>query len=313
MITLYIGRGKTHKVNMATIRKRKIGNTEFFYLEHSMKVNGKVWKKGKYLGKQVPENIDEIKKQFMNEIYQEKWYKKLDQIKNNFRKYMQRLPDEIREKYIEQFMIKFTYNTNRIEGGSLTFKDTSKLLHDNITPSDRPTRDIKEAENHAKLFYTILKYKKDINLGTVLEWHHNLFKETKPGIAGKVRNYQVGISGTDVELPSPVELDAMLSEFFGWYSKNKENLHPVELAALVHYRFVSIHPFGDGNGRLSRLLMNFILHKHGFPMLDISYKNRDSYYTALERSQKGKNENIFTQHIIKRYIKDYKKYTAKQK
>ncbi|HLC76852.1 MAG TPA: Fic family protein [archaeon] len=298
---------------MTTIRKRKIGNTEFYYLEHSMKVNGKVEKKEKYLGKQVPKNIDEIKKQFMNEIYQEKWYKKLDKIKNNFRKYMQKLPEEIREKYIEQFMIKFTYNTNRIEGGSLTFKDTSKLLHDNVTPSDRPTRDIKEAENHAKLFYTILKYKKDISLGTVLEWHHNLFRETKPGIAGKIRNYQVGISGTDIELPSPVELNAMLNEFFSWYNKNREKLHPVELAALVHYRFVSIHPFGDGNGRISRILMNFILHKHSFPMLDISYKNRDIYYTALERSQKGKNENIFVQHLIKRYIKDYKKYTTKQK
>src|SRR3989338_7243778 len=180
---------------MVTIRKRKIGNTEFYYLEHSLKVDGRVEKKEKYLGKHVPKNIDDIKKHFMNEIYQEKWYRKLE---------------EIREKYIEQFMIKFTYNTNRIEGGSLTFKDTSKLLHDNITPSDRPVADIKEAENHRNLFYTMLKYKKDISLGTVLEWHHNLFKETKPGIAGKIRNYQVGISGTDVELPSPVELNAML-------------------------------------------------------------------------------------------------------
>ena len=300
-------------MNMVTIRKRKIGNTEFYYLEHSLKVDGRVEKKEKYLGKHVPKNIDDIKKHFMNEIYQEKWYRKLDEIKNNFRKYMQKLPEEIREKYIEQFMIKFTYNTNRIEGGSLTFKDTSKLLHDNITPSDRPVADIKEAENHKNVFYTMIKFKKDMNLGTVLEWHYNLFRETKPGIAGKIRNYQVGISGTDVELPSPAELNAMLKEFFGWYNGNKEKMHPVELAALVHYRFVSIHPFGDGNGRMGRLLMNFILHKHGFPMMDISYKNRDSYYTALERSQKNRNENIFVQHIIKRYIKDYKKYIAKQK
>lgn len=298
---------------MVTIRKRKVGNTEFYYLEHSIKINRKVGKKEKYLGKHIPKNIDDIKKQFMKEIYQEKWYKKLDEIKNNFRKHMQKLPEEIREKYMEQFMIKFTYNTNRIEGGSLTFKDTSKLLHDNITPSEKPMKDIKEAENHRKVFYATLKYKKDITLGTILEWHYNLFKETKPGIAGKIRNYQVGISGTDVELPSPVELNALLKDFFNWYNKNKGNLHPVELAALVHYRFVSIHPFGDGNGRISRLLMNFILHKYGFPMLDISYKNRNSYYTALERSQKKKQETIFVQHIIKRYIKDYKKYISKQK
>lgn len=296
---------------MAIIRKRKIGHTDFFYLEHSMKINGKVGKKEKYLGKKIPKNIDEIKNHFMNEIYQEKWYKKLDEIKTNFKKYIQKLPEEIREKYIEQFMIKFTYNTNKIEGGSLTFKDTSKLLHDNITPSDKPVKDIKEAENHRKVFYTILKFKKDITLEKVLEWHYNLFSDTKPNVAGKIRNYPVGISGTDVELPLPVELNVLLKEFFNWYNKNKEKLHPVELAALVHYRFVSIHPFGDGNGRISRLLMNFILHRYGFPMLDISYKNRGSYYTSLERSQKRKNENIFVQHIIKRYIKDYKNYTQR--
>ena len=298
---------------MATIRKRKIGNTEFYYIEHSMKINRKVEKKEKYLGKKLPKNLDEIKKQFMNEIYQDKWYRKLDEIKYNFKKQMQKMPEEIQEKYIEQFMIKFTYNTNRIEGGSLTFKDTSKLLHDRITPSDRPLRDIKEAENHCKVFYDVMNYKKDINLGIILEWHHELFAETKPKIAGKIRNYPVAISGTDVELQLPVEVNALLRGFFSWYNKKNDNLHPVELAALVHLKFVTIHPFGDGNGRISRLLMNFVLHKHGFPMLDISYRNRNSYYNALERSQKSKNDGIFVQHVIKRYIRDYKKYMLKQK
>ncbi len=296
---------------MVTIRKRRVGNAYFYYLEHSVKIGKKVEKREKYLGKTVPKNIDEMKRQFLNAIYQEKWYQKLDEIKKNFNKETQQLPKEIQEKYMEQFMIKFTYNTNRIEGGSLTFRDTAKLLHENITPSNKPLRDIKEAENHKKVFYMMLKSKKEINLNTVLDWHYNLFKDTKPGIAGKIRNYQVGITGSDVELPSPVEINPLLREFFSWYNRNKEKIHPVEMAALVHYRFVSIHPFGDGNGRISRLLMNFVIHKHGFPMLDISYKNRDSYYTALERSQKKKQEYIFIQSVIKRYIRDYKKYVKK--
>ena len=298
---------------MVTVRKRIIGNTHFYYLEHSIKTGKRVEKKELYIGKTIPKNIEELKRRFLNEVYQKKWYDKLDEIKKNFRKDMQRLPEEIREKYTEQFMIKFTYNTNRIEGSSLTYKDTAKLLHDHITPADRPTRDIKEAENHKIIFYNRLKYKKDLAPGIILEWHYNLFKETKPGIAGKIRNYPVTISGTDVELPSPAELNALLSEFFSWYNRNKKALHPVELAALVHQKFVSIHPFGDGNGRMSRLLMNFILHKHCFPMLDISYKNRNSYYAALERSQKKKQEYIFVQHVLKRYIKDYKKYMARSR
>lgn len=100
----------------------------------------------------------------------------------------------------------------------------------------------------------------------------------------------------------------MLRDFFKWYQKNKKNLHPVELAGLVHLKFVPIHPFGDGNGRISRLMMNFVLYKNGFPMLNISYKNRNSYYTALERSQIKKNEFIFLNWFLKRYIKENKKY-----
>ncbi len=298
---------------MVTIRKRNIGNKEFFYIEHSLKFGKKVIKKEKYLGKSIPKNIEELKKSFMNDIYKEKWYKKLDSIKHNFKEFVQKLPKEIKEKYIEHFMIKFTYNTNRIEGGSLTYKDTAKLLHDNITPSNRSVSDIKEAENHKNVFYEILNYNKDLNIKIILEWHYKLFKDTKHEIAGNIRNYPVEIIGSNVELPIPTELNALLKDFFKWYEKNKNNVYPVELAALVHLKFVSIHPFGDGNGRISRLLMNFVLQKHGFPMLDINYNKRDSYYTALERSQKTKQEHIFVQYFFKKYINDYKKYVIKER
>src|SRR3989344_9234128 len=113
---------------MVTIRKRKLGSGEFYYLEHTIKVGGRVQKKERYLGKEIPKNVDEIKKEFMNEIYKEKWHSKLDKIKKSFKKEFTHLPPEIREKYIETFMIKFTYDTNRIEGGSLTHKEVAELL-----------------------------------------------------------------------------------------------------------------------------------------------------------------------------------------
>ena len=103
----------------------------------------------------------------------------------------------------------------------------------------------------------------------------------------------------------------LLKDFILWYDSSKNKLHPVELAAMVHLKFVRIHPFGDGNGRISRMLMNFILHKNGFPMLDISYKNRSSYYTALERSGQQQDDLIFVRHIIFRYMKGYKKFIKK--
>lgn len=296
---------------MVTVRKRKIGNKEYFYLEHSIKVGKKVEKRELYLGSRIPKNIEIIKADFLGKIYQEKWFSKIDKIKQNFSEDFGRMPAEIKEKYLENFMIKFTYNTERIEGGSLTLKETANLLKEGITPKEKPIEDVKEAEAHKKVFYLMLDYKGDLNLETVLNWHRLLFENTKPKVAGKIRNYRVGISGSKVELPFPAELNILLRDFFKWYNKNKDKLHPVELAALVHFKFVSIHPFGDGNGRISRLMMNFVLHKNGYPMLNIAYKNRNSYYTALERSQLKKSDQIFVMHITKRYIKDYKSYLKK--
>ena len=90
--------------------------------------------------------------------------------------------------------------------------------------------------------------------------------------------------------------------------KNKKKVHPAELAASVHLKFVTIHPFGDGNGRISRLIMNFVLKDNNFPLLDIPYTKRTSYYNVLERSQINKDENIFIQWFFRRYLAEYKKY-----
>ena len=294
---------------MVIVRKRRIGNEDFFYLEHTVRINKAVEKREKYLGKIVPKNIEEIKQEFFHEIFKEKWYSLLGRIKKNFVTEYASLPQTAKSKYFENFIIKFTYNTNRIEGSTLTLRDTANLLNEGISPRNRPVRDIKEAESHKKVFYNMLEYKKELNLSIVLYWHGLLLQDTDKEIAGQIRNHQVAIAGTAVQLPSPVELNPRLDDFFAWYNKEKNRLHPVELAALVHLKFVSIHPFTDGNGRTSRIMMNFVLHKNKLPMLDISYSNRASYYTALERSQKTGKDYIFVQYLIKRYVKEYKKYT----
>ena len=293
---------------MVVIRKRRIGKEDFFYLEHTIRNKGKIEKKEKYLGKSIPKDIKRIKQDFFHKIFKEKWYSRLDKIKRNFNKGYNKLPKTAKEKYLENFLIKFTYNTNRIEGSTLTLKDTANLLKEGISPRNRPIRDIKEAESHKKVFYDMLDYKKDLTLNIILYWHKILLQDTDKEIAGKIRSHQVAIAGTNVKLPSPIEINPLLNDFFKWYNKEKKKLHPVELAALIHLKFVSIHPFTDGNGRISRIIMNFALHKNGFPMIDISYSNRASYYTALERSQKTGKEYIFVQYLIKRYLKEYRRY-----
>ncbi len=154
----------------------------------------------------------------------------------------------------------------------------------------------------------MLDYKKDISLDTVLYFHRKLFGETKNDIAGKLREHQVEIAGSKFTPPLAVEVYPLMEEFFKWYKKYNKLLNPVQLAGLVHLKLVTIHPFTDGNGRISRLIMNFILNRHGFPMLDITYKNRNSYYNALEKSQVKEQEHKFLQWFFRRYLKDNEKY-----
>lgn len=293
---------------MAIIIKKIKNKKAYFYLVHSIRMGNKIERKELYLGKEIPKNIEEIKRKFLYQIYREKWVDVLERIKKEYQRALKKMPPSAIKKEIEAFSIQFTYDTQRIEGSSLSLRETADLLEKGITPKGKPIHDIKEAEAHKRIFEEMLNYPKDLSLAIVLKWHKELFKETKPDIAGKIRDYQVAISGSKFKPPYPVEIYPKLCDFFKWYKKEKKVLHPVELAALVHLKFVTIHPFGDGNGRISRLMMNFVLHKKGFPMFNITYKNRSSYYTALERSQIKQNEFIFLNWFIKRYIKENKEY-----
>jgi Fic family protein len=293
---------------MVTVKKKMLKGQTYYYLEHSIREGGRVQTRQIYLGKKIPSDIELAKRNFLDEIYREKWYADIDRIRKNFAKNQMAMPKSVREKELENFAINFTYDTQRIEGSTLTHRETADLLEKGITPKSKPMRDAQEAEAHRDLFFEILKLKRDLSLREVQEWHCKLFNKTKVEIAGKIRNYQVAIRGSKFMPPSLVEVYPMLTEFFKWYNKNKNKLHPVEIAAVAHLKFVTIHPFGDGNGRVSRLVMNFILYRKKYPMLDIPYGERYGYYNALERSQMKNEDRIFLQWLVKRYIKGYKIY-----
>ena len=293
---------------MVNLKKKVVKGHTYYYLEHSIRKGGQVQKKEIYLGKKIPQNIEQLKRNLLHDIYKERWYTYADKIKQQFSKEYCTMPKSAREKQLQNFAISFTYDTQRIEGSTLTLRETADLLEKGITPKNRSIRDVKEAEAHRDLFYDILNIRKDLSLQIVLEWYWKLLNLTKSDIAGKIRKHQVAISGSRFMPPSPVEVYPLVTEFFKWYNKNKEKIHPVELAAIAHLKFVTVHPFADGNGRISRLVMNFILHKKGYPMLDIKYEGRNSYYNALEKSQLKKEDRTFLQWLVKRYIKEYKRY-----
>ncbi len=293
---------------MPSIRERERKGKRYYYLVHSYRVDGKVEKRERYLGTEVPEDIERIKADLMDEVKRERWFVDFDRIKADYTSERDGMPETARAKEIEAFATRFTYNTNRIEGSRLTLMETAELLERGVTPGGRPLDDVKEAEAHRDAFFEMLEYGKDLSMRTVLYFHKRVFDGTKPDIAGKLREHPVMISGSRFEPPLPVLVYPLLTEFFKWYRKAKDKVHPVEMAALVHLRLVTIHPFTDGNGRVSRLMMNMVLERAGFPMLDIPYEKRGGYYRALERAQTKEEDTIFLHWFFRRYLAQNKRY-----
>jgi Fic family protein len=287
---------------MLRIRKRRVHGTTYYYLEHSVRMEGRVVKKERYLGKTVPDDVEPFEVELLESIYSQKWYPLLDAIAKRHREETRSTPRSARKKELATFAVHFTYDTQRIEGSTLTLRETADLLEIGMSPKGRPMEDVREAEAHMQVFYDMLA-SKDLSSVEVLKWHGKLFEQTKPDIAGRLRRAGVRISGSKFVPPVQAEVPRLLNQFFEWYQTHKDRVHPVVLAALVHLKFVTIHPFSDGNGRISRLMMNFVLNKKGFPMLNISYEGRNSYYRALERSQVSGSSDPFVTWFMRSYVR----------
>jgi Fic family protein len=283
-------------IYLMRIIKRMKGKTEYFYLQHSFRRDGKVMTKELYLGKSVPKNIEELKEKLMLEN-KKILFNKLEKIKNSFQKEWKKYPESAKEKELREIAIAFTYNTNAIEGSTITLEEAREILEDKIAPN-KPLKDIRETESHAKVFLEMLKAKEKISKEVLLKWHKSIFGETKSDIAGRFRSYLVRV-GTYIA-PDWQDIKKLMDQFIKFV--NETELNAVELSARAHYKFEKIHPFGDGNGRIGRLIMNHILWKNGYPMMIIEYSNRKSYYKALQ-----KNEENFVNYLIRRYISIHKK------
>jgi len=279
------------------IIKRKKGKNEYLYLQHSFRKKGKVITKEKYLGSKIPIDIEKIKENLKEES-QSELYSKLEKIKKHFQREWNSFPESIKEKEQEQIAIAFTYNTNAIEGSAITLEETREIIEDKIAPN-KPLRDIKETEAHNNVFLKMLKKKEKITNQLLLKWHKEIFEETKKDIAGQYRNYLVRV-GSYIA-PDWQDIKKLMNELIKFIDKNKK-MNPAELSARAHFKFESIHPFGDGNGRIGRLITNHILWHSGYPMLIIEYKKRRPYYKAFP-----KGEDVFVNYFLRRYLTVHKK------
>lgn len=278
------------------ILKRQKGKGEFYYLQHSFRKDGKVITREKYLGKEIPFDIEEIKKEFSKES-EELLYDEMEKIRENFQKEWKRVPDDVKQKHLEEISIAFTYNTNAIEGSTITLEETREIIHDKIAPN-KPLNDIKETEAHSRVFLEMLRKKGKISNDLLLNWHKNIFFESKPNIAGKYRDYLIRVG--DYIAPDWQDVRILMRKLTKFINESK--LNPVILSARAHYKFEKIHPFGDGNGRIGRLITNKILWNNDYPMIIIEKKKRKSYYKALK-----KDEDEFVKYFIRKYIAVHKR------
>jgi|SRR3989338_4408747 len=285
--------------------KEKEGNT-YYYRAKSIRKKNKIKKKRVYMGKNLSkEELKEKEKKADREllpfasILTEKEIKELNNIKKNY----SREPKTNKENRYEAFCALFTYNSTAIEGNTLTLQETAQLLFEKRVPSSKSLREINESINHKEAFDYILNLKEDISKKVILELHgtvvKNTLKDELKDQIGKYRTVQVYIRGVEWLPSKPKDIHKEMKSLLVWYSKNKKNLNPLVLAAYFHAVFEMIHPFVDGNGRVGRLLMSFILHKSGFPMINIPNKEKNIYYKSLENSQTNGDLRPFVEFLIK--------------
>jgi Fic family protein/DNA-binding XRE family transcriptional regulator len=194
--------------------------------------------------------------------------------------------------------LEYTFESNRIEGNTLTLRETDLVINEGLTISGKSMREHLEVINHQEAIGYIkhlMEKNALLNEREVLSIHNLILRGINPEDAGRYRKVQVMIKGSAYMPPQPFMVSKEMEDFFIWYETNKNSMHPILLAGEMHERLVTIHPFIDGNGRTSRLVMNLILLQHGYVIANIKgdYDSRMRYYNALETAQTKHNKEDF--------------------
>lgn len=214
------------------------------------------------------------------------------------------------EELKQYFKVGLTFSSNAIEGNSLTESETKVIIEDGLTIGGRPMKDHLEAVGHSQAFDYMwgLSKNKEITERNIKSLHKLFFQGIDEKNAGKYRRRNVIISGSQYNdmILSPGELTKAMKDFVNDMSIKRQELHPVIFAALIHKKFVFIHPFVDGNGRVARLLMNLALIQDGYPITIIPPILRPDYIRLLEKAHVDESE--FTGFIAEQVLQTQQDY-----
>lgn len=299
---------------MRLIRQHR-GDKEYYYLKTSLRIGDKVKTFSKYIGpvtipeEELEKDVEFNKKRLEEEIGRYKslhapleallsgpQIKKIDEIRRKHQGEIARVSDLPMNRIYETFGIKFTYNSNAIEGSTVTEREALLILKDKVTPGGKTLTEIREAENHQRAFESILKEKGKVTKDFILRLHKAVSEGLTGFYEGRFRDIKVDILGADVKTSEPENIASEMNGLLRWYGKVRKKIHPPEAAAVFHVKFENIHPFRDYNGRVGRLLLNYMLLSEGYPMVIIPVVRREEYYAALNAGDKG-NYKAFVQFL----------------
>jgi Fic family protein len=220
------------------------------------------------------------------------------------------LPIQLLNKLWEQMQIEFTYNSNAIEGNTLSLRETQLVIQEGITVHGKSLREHLEAKNHPDAINYIEKLAQEktaITQNDILKVHALLMRGIDDQNAGKYRTGQVRITGATFTPPPAEKIPTMTNQLLQTLEQNPDELRPIEQAAYFHHKFVSIHPFIDGNGRTARLLTNIMLMENGYPFTVLLKVDRPKYLRTLSEADHGNLTPFtnFTAHSVERSLDIY--------
>ena len=220
----------------------------------------------------------------------ERLYQKKQDLQNS-----RPLPTIALNKIKESLSIEWTYNSNSIEGNTLTLRETQMVLQEGITIKGISLREHFEAHNHDKAIdylFSIINDNYVLRSIDILSLHGLVLRSIEDDFAGRLRNGGVRISGANFIPPNANKVSDLLDELIDFINTNSLNLNDIELATIFHHKLVWIHPFFDGNGRTVRLSMNLLWMRCGFPPAIILKKERKKYYEALNQANNGNYQKL---------------------
>ncbi len=295
------------------IEIRKRGKSKKYYLIHTYREKEKVKRISRYLGSNLnEETLQKLKKvaeQHILEEIKERSILEFELTKKEIEEY-KKYEEDIEVKHLQtlnwkRFTEDFTYNTNAIEGSIVALSEVKDLLGGKEEPQDA---DDIETLNVAKAVEFIKKSKEKITVDFIKNLHLICFKGTKK-FAGKLRDVNVVIrdgQGNVVHQGAPInKVKGLLEELCKWYLKHKKKYPPLLLAVVMHNQFEKIHPFQDGNGRVGRLLLNYVLLQHQYPPINIRLRNRGRYYKCLQEFDHKNDIKSTLKFLISQYKKQF--------